>query len=111
MDDILDDEGYPYEQEESFKILPAGWLLKLGFNCAYNFSIHDSSTQGWQFTIRPINLVPDDAPIFGYCEQGNIEMVRDLMSKNLACVRDVDSHGMTPLHVSHAGFLYFFGNV
>ena len=106
MDDVFDDEEYPYEQEESFRILPAGWLLKLGFNCAYNFSIHDSSTQGWQFSIRPINLVSDDALIFQYCEQGNIAMVRDLLSRNLASVRDVNSYGRTALHVSHAAFLY-----
>ena len=106
VDDALGDKGYPYEHEESIKLLPAGWLLKLGFNCAYNFSVHESSTQGWQFFIKPINLVPDDAPIFGYCEQGNIEMVRDLMSRNLASVQDVDSYGWTALHVSHAAFLY-----
>lgn len=106
LDDILNDEGYPYEHEESFRIMPAGWLLKLGFKCAYNFSIHNSSTQGWQFTIKPINLVPDDSPIFEYCVQGNVEMVRDLLSRNLASVRDVDSDGRTALHVSHAAFLY-----
>ena len=102
MDDILNDEEIPYEQEESYKILPAGWLLKLGFNCAYNFSIHDSLTQGWQFAIKPINLVPDDAPMFKYCVEGNTEKVRDLMSRNLASVRDVDSSGRTALHVSRA---------
>ena len=106
MDDILDDEEYPYEHEESIRFLPAGWLLKLGFNCAYNLSIHDSSTQGWQISIRPINLVADDALIFQYCEQGNIEKVRDLMSRNLASVRDVDFDGRTALHASHATFLY-----
>ena len=105
-DDVLNDKGYPYEREESFGIMPAGWLLKLGFKCAYNFSIHDSSTQGWQFSIKPINLVPDDAPLFQYCEQGNIEKIRDLMSRNLASVRDVDSEGQTALHVSHVVFLY-----
>ena len=106
VDDALGDEEYPYEHEDSFRILPAGWLLKLGFNYAYKFSIHDSSTQGWQFFIKPINLVPDDAPIFQYCEQGNIEKIRDLMSRNLASVRDVDSEGQTALHVSHAAFLH-----
>ena len=104
--DALGDEEYPYEQEESLKFLPAGWLLKLGFKCAYNFSIYDSSTQGWQVSIKSINLIPDDAPIFRYCEQGNIEMVRDLMSRNLASARDVDCHGRTALHVSQITFLY-----
>ena len=110
-DDTMNDDDYSFEHEESFKLLPAGWLLRLGFNCAYNFSIHDSSTQGWQFSIGSINLVPDDALIFQYCEQGNVELVRDLLSMNLASVRDVDSYGRTALHVSHAASLYVFGNV
>ena len=101
-DDGLDDEECQYEQETSFKILPAQWLLKLGFNYAYNFSTHDSSTQGWQWCIKPINLVPDDAPILEFCKQGNLEKVRDLFSKNLASVRDVDTWGYTSLHVSQA---------
>ena len=104
IDDLADEE-YPYEHEESLKFLPAGWLLKLGFNCAYNFSVHDSSTQGWQFAIKSINLVPNDSPIFQYCRLGNTEKVRDLMSRNLASVRDVDSKGQTALHVSHTAFL------
>ena len=101
-DDALDDEEYEYEQESSFRILPAQWLLKLGFNYAYNFSTHDSSTQGWQWCIKPINLVPDHAPILEFCKQGNLEGVRDLFSQNLASVRDVNSDGYTPLHVSQA---------
>ena len=101
-DDDLEDEECQYEEESSFKILPAQWLLKLGFNYAYNFFTHDSSTQGWQWCIKPINLVPDDAPIFDFCEQGNLEKVRDLFSQNLASVRDMDSDGYTPLHVSQA---------
>ena len=101
-DNALDDEECQYEQESSFKILPAQWLLKLGFNYAYNFSTHDSSTQGWQWCIKPINLVPDDAPILEFCKQGNLEKVRDLFSQNLASVRDEDSEGFTPLHVSQA---------
>ena len=101
-DDVLDDEDCQYEQESSFRILPAQWLLKLGFNYTYNISTHDSSTQGWQWCIKPINLVPYDAPIFKFCKQGNLEKVRDMFSQNLASVRDVDSEGYTPLHVSLA---------
>ena len=101
-DDALEYEDVQYEQESSLRILPAQWLLKLGFNYAYNFSTHDSSTQGWQWCIKPINLVPDDAPIFKFCRQGEIEKVRDLISRNLASARDVNSNGYTALHVSHA---------
>lgn len=99
-DDASGNEEYQYENESCFRILPAQWLLKLGFNYAYNFSTHDSSTQGWQWCIKPINLVPDDAPIFEFCYEGNFEEVRNLISRNLASVRDVDSYGCTALHVS-----------
>lgn len=100
-DEAFDDEDYQVEHETSLKILPAQWLLKLGFNYAYNGSTLDSSTQGWQWCIKPIHLVPNDAPIFRNCDQGDIERVRDLISNNLASVWDVDSKGRTTLHVSH----------
>lgn len=100
-DETLDDEECQYERVSSFRIFLARWLLKLGFNYAYSFSIYDSSTQGWQSSLKSINLVPDDASIFEFCRQGNIEKVRQLISRNLASVRDVDSEGRTALHVSH----------
>ena len=46
--DGLDDEEYQYEHESSFRILPAQWLLQLNFNFAYEVSIYNFSTQGWQ---------------------------------------------------------------
>ena len=98
-DDTSDDKEYQYEHESSVRLLPAQWLLKLGFNYAYNFSTQDS-TQGWQWSLRPIILVPDNAPIFEFCRQGNIEKVRDLISRQVASVRDVDSWSETALHVS-----------
>ncbi len=101
-DESLDDEDYQYEHESTVRILPAQWLLKLGFNYAYTFSTNDSLTKGWQFCVKPISLVPDDASIFRFCRQGNIKGVRDLISKDLASVRDVNSDGWTALHVSHA---------
>ena len=103
--EALDHEGYHYEHERSFWILPAQWLLRLGFNYAYNFSTRDSSTRGWQFCMKPINLVPNDASIFEFSRQGDTEKVRDLISRNLASVRDVDFRGRTALHVSHPELL------
>lgn len=100
-DDTLYDEECEYERVSSFRIFLARWLLKLGFNYAYSFSTYNSSTQGWQFSLKSINLVPDDASIFEFCRHGNIEKVRQLISRNLASVRDVDSEGRTALHVSH----------
>lgn len=106
--DALGDEDYQYVDESSFRVLPTQWLLKLGFNYAYNFSIHNSSTQGWQWCIKPINLVPDDASIFEFCSEGNLEKVRDLFSRKLASVRDVNSHGLTALHVSRVNLAFIW---
>lgn len=105
--DTLDDDGHQSEHESTFRILPAQWLLKLGFNYAYKFSTHDSATQGWQWCIKPIHLVPDDASVFQFCRKGNLEKVRDLFSRNLASGRDVNSYGYTALHVSHSSFRLF----
>ena len=101
-DDTSDDEEYQSEHESSLDIQPAQWLLKLGFNYAYRLSTQDSSTKGWQWYLKPICLVPDDAPIFEFCERGDIEKVRDLISRKVASVRDVNSDSETALHVSHA---------
>ena len=104
-EEAFDDEDYQVEQETSLKILPAQWLLKLDFNYAHNVSTFDSSTQRWQWCIKPIQLVPDDASIFDSCDQGDIEWVRDVISNNLASVPDVDSKGRTALHVSYTVLL------
>ena len=106
-DEAFDDENYQYEHESTVRILPAQWLLKLGFNYAYTFSTNDSSIKGWQFCVKPINLVPDDASIFRFCKEGNIEGVRNLISKGLASVRDVDARGQLALHVSHVALPLF----
>ena len=110
VDEDYSDEECQYEHESNLRILPAQWLLKLGLNYAYNISTYDSSTRPWQFSITPINLVPDDALIFEFCKEGNLELVRDLFSRNLASVRDVDSGGYTALHVSH-GSLHLYDEV
>lgn len=106
-DDAWDDEDSQIEQECSFRIMPAQWLLKLGFRYAYQFSALDSSTTGWQCCLKPINLVPDDASIFEFCKRGNIEEVRNLIAGNLASVRDVDSNGTAPFHVGQPGLRSF----
>lgn len=106
-DNALNDEENQYEHESSIKIMPAQWLLKLGFNYAYNFSTHDSSNQGWQYSLKPINIVPDDALIFKFCRMGNVEKVRKLILGDFASVRDVNSKGYTALHVSHVALRLF----
>lgn len=89
-----------YEYESSFNVYPALWLLKLGFNYGYHISTSSSPFQGWTNNIQPFTLVPDDALIFEFCKIGDLAAVRTLLSRNLASVRDSNSEGLTPLHVS-----------
>ena len=87
------------EYETSYIISPASWLVRLGFQYGLHLSLL-SSTWGWKNTLKPFCLVPDDALIFEFCKQGNIPAVRSLLSRGHASVKDTDSKGYTPLHVS-----------
>ena len=58
------------------------------------------SIQGLKNTLKTFRPVPDDALIFEFCRQGNASAVMSLLSGGHASIRDTDSHGFTPLHVS-----------
>ncbi|KAI9657951.1 MAG: hypothetical protein M1821_002608 [Bathelium mastoideum] len=74
---------------------PATWLVSLGFRCVMNLSLRAPRP-----LISPARAVPDDALIFELCVQGNVDAVRLLFMRGEASVSDVDSDGLTPLHVS-----------
>ena len=88
------------EHETSYTVYPAGWLIRLGIRYGLHLKFLSSSTQGWKPTLKPFCPVPDDALIFEFCKQGNTDAVRVLLSSGDASVRDTDSRGYTPLHVS-----------
>ena len=88
-----------HEYETSYTISPAPWLVRLGFRYGLYLGFL-SSAQGWKNTLKPFCPVPDDALIFEFCRQGNVPAVRSLLSGGHASVRDTDSRGYTPLHVS-----------
>lgn len=81
----------------SFIFHPALWLLRLGFSYGLNVTTND---QTWQYTILPVHAVPDDSAIFHFCEDGNIDAVDSLIKRGQASVRDTNTKGWTPLHVS-----------
>jgi hypothetical protein len=54
----------------------------------------------WSMSFKAFNLRPDWSPIFDYCISGNIAGVRSLIENGHASPTDIDSEGMTPLHVS-----------
>ena len=88
------------ECEMSYTIHPAVWLLRLGIHHGLRLKRLLSSTQGWKSTLEIVRLVPNDALIFEYCKIGDESAIKKLLSKGHASVRDTDSEGFTPLHVS-----------
>ena len=84
-----------FELETYIDLLPAQWLL------ARNIGLRLSKTSnGWDHCIRYYPHVPYDALIFKYCENGNVDGIRDLIQHKMASPWDVDPRGFTPLHVS-----------
>ena len=88
------------ENETSYTVIPANWLIRLGFQRGFRLKLLSSSTQSWKATLETVRPVPDDALIFDLCVEGDVLGVKTLLSKGFASVRDTDSLGYTPLHVS-----------
>jgi hypothetical protein len=87
------------EREISVSIRPTDWILRMGlgqeFRLDFSQSCHD-----WKQTIQTFQPVADDSTIFQYCKTGDVDGIRLLLSTGQASVRDIDSLGQTPLHVS-----------
>ena len=95
-----------YGYKTSYTVYPAPWLVRLGIHYGLNLGFLSSPTQGWKNTLKSFCPVPDDALIFEFCRQGNVPAVRTLISGGHASVRDTDSEGYTPLHVSFTMEIY-----
>ena len=89
-----------YEHKTSYSICPAPWLIRLGVHYGIHLGFLSSPTQGWKNSLKTFCPVPDDALIFEFCRQGNVPGVRSLLSGGHASIRDTNSQGYTPLHVS-----------
>ena len=101
MDDLkFYNEQAQGEHETSYTVYPAEWMIQLGIRCGFRLKLGSSATQGWKTAFKSFCPVPDDALIFEFCKQGNTSAVRELLSGGYASVRDTDSRGYTPLHVS-----------
>lgn len=68
-----------------------GWMLQLQA---------DRYVNGWTFNFRIWNYVPDHSPIFECSRAGNIDALRSLLMTKQGFVTDIDSDGLTALHVS-----------
>lgn len=96
----LYNEQDQHEYKTSYAIYPAPWMIRLGIHYGFHVGFLSSSTQGWKTALKPFNPVPDNALIFEFCREGNTSAVRKLLSGGHASIRDTDSSGYTPLHVS-----------
>lgn len=88
------------ERESTYTIYPAAWLVRLGIPYGLRLGFQSSPIQGWKNTLNTFRPVPDDSLIFKFCHDGNLPAVRTLLLGGQASVRDTDSEGCTPLHVS-----------
>jgi len=91
--------GKKFDIVSSFTFFPSWWLTKLGVKFGMEATLCETFS-GWQFNFNPIRVVPDDSLIFRACKSGNLPVVQYLIADGTASVKDTDSKGWTPLHVS-----------
>ncbi|KAL4914343.1 hypothetical protein BDW62DRAFT_204734 [Aspergillus aurantiobrunneus] len=53
---------------------------------------------GCTFSIRVNNVIPNDAPVFKYCQEGNVKQVQKLFAERAASPYDCDSRGNSLLN-------------
>lgn len=93
------DENEKQTSQIRLVIRPALWLERFGIKYGLQATVYQSPGH-WKHNLNTFRAVPDDSLIFDYCKIGNIESVRQLLSKGEASTWDTNSKGRTPLHVS-----------
>lgn len=88
------------ESQTWIMIRPAAWCRIFGIKHDLHLSLQSSAIFGWKHSLQSFRLVNDDAPILHLCMKGDMFGVRQLLCKGEASVYDIDSRGMTALHVS-----------
>lgn len=86
-------------------LYPAKWRQKFGLSYGVFMRLSLSSF-GLECSFKSYRAVPDNAPIFDYCMDGDIKAIQELFDSGLASPWDRNSRGFTPLFVSLA--LYIF---
>lgn len=77
---------------------PMSWAIRLGSAFATHILVMRCQS-GWKHVLSPVRSVTDVSPVFSLCQDGNINAVRELISRGGASVSDTDSYGRQPLHV------------
>ena len=88
-----------YEIITSFIFYPSEWLTRIGLRYGVEANLR-TSTSGWRFDYSPVRAVPDNSLIFRLCREGELKAVQILLERGDASIRDTNSQGWTPLHVS-----------
>ncbi|KAL3462753.1 nucleoside phosphorylase domain-containing protein [Aspergillus heterothallicus] len=96
--DFGDEKASQTETQTSFIFHPAPWLMRFGLRYGLK-AMAINHHRAWRYSIQPICAVPDDSLIFVFCARGNVDAVRELLSRREASVSDMDTRGWTPLHV------------
>jgi hypothetical protein len=78
---------------------PARWLQQCGLHRGFIMRLSLNSL-GLDCSLKSYRAVPDNAPVFDYCRDGNIKAVQALFDSGLASPWDANSRGFTPLFVS-----------
>lgn len=86
----------------SFTFYPSSWLTRTRLGRGVEASLR-STREGFKFdfNLNPIRAVPNNSTIFQLCRTGDWKAVQKLIQWQQASLRDMDSRGWTPLHVSH----------
>ncbi|MCJ1433545.1 hypothetical protein MMC27_002908 [Xylographa pallens] len=88
-----------YEHKTTFRLFPAWWLINMGLDYTINFTFM-SNYQGWHQYLESMRAVSGDSLIFCACGEGDLDLVRRLLSTGEASVRDQNPNGVTPLHIA-----------
>ena len=80
--------------------LPSKWLQWLGVTRYLHLSMEHRTSSKWLNGLDAPRIIPDDSLIFMYCQQGDVAGIRGLFAEGRASVHDVNSGGLTILHMA-----------
>jgi hypothetical protein len=89
-----------FQTQTYFSFHPSGWLQTWGLDFGIQVKV-TKSFSGLDYSLRTYRAVPDEAPVFRYSRDGNVDGIRALFDEHLASPWDVNSTGLTPLFVSY----------
>ncbi|KAE9371001.1 hypothetical protein N431DRAFT_18376 [Stipitochalara longipes BDJ] len=83
--------------EEKLTVILYPNLASRLFGITRGMLISAKATSGWQYSIQPFRAVEENALIFEFCREGNLDGVRSLFKRNEASPWDRGPKGETPL--------------